>query len=387
MPDRKVSILHLSSDSKFVNAANYIFEKAFPGCNHFIIPHSKFRRKLSTVKIDKNVEIAPYGKSFLQSVIEKSQKYDCVILHGITEFNSSVFLLSENKNKFVGLLWGAELYTEENFPKLLGKKTASLNIRQPELALKERIKGFGRQILYGKSIILPNATKLAAASLSYFSSEHIEEFDFFMKRKLISEKCQHIPFTYSPLEYILKGYQSSYAKGNDILLGNSAAITNNHLEAFQILKGLGTGNRSIIVPLSYGNRFYADTIISNGFDLFNESFKPLRSFMPLYDYIKVIQSCGIAIMNHYRQQAMGNILAMLWLGSKVYLNKSNTYFHYLKRIGIIVYSIEDDLVKENKDALNNLNKNEMDHNRKILQEVNGEEHVIEVLRERILKFF
>ncbi|MBN1181562.1 MAG: TDP-N-acetylfucosamine:lipid II N-acetylfucosaminyltransferase [Bacteroidales bacterium] len=389
MHESKISILHLASDEKFINAANYIFEEAFPGCNEFIIPRGKFKRDLIHVKKQKNVRIVRHGRGLIKSLAAKTRHYDCVMLHGITGFNSSVFLAAKEKHKFVGILWGAELYTDENFPGngLYGEFTASLNIRQADSSFKEKIKNIIRPLLYGNPVDADDVTKSAAARLSYLSSFHEEEFELFKGKQLISPHCQFIPFNYYPLEYITKGYEQSFVNGNNILLGNSATPTNNHLEAFRKLEEFNLGDRRIIVPLSYGNRFYADHIQSKGIEFFNGNLKALRDFLPLYEYTSVIQSCGIVIMNHYRQQGMGNINLMLWLGSKVYLNESNTYYQYLKRIGIRVFSIEKELVKQNIHALSNLSDPEILENRNILKKVLDEEITIDRLKDSLLNAF
>jgi hypothetical protein len=170
-------------------------------------------------------------------------------------------------------------------------------------------------------------------------------------------------------------------------LGNSASFTNNHLEAFRILKCLDTGGRKIVVPLSYGTPAYADYIHKQGIDLFSDNFISLRSFMPLSEYTKIIRGCGIVIMNHYRPQAVGNIIAALWLGSKVYLSESNTFSNYLRKIGIKIFSIEKDLNKENSQALNNLSDEEIEHNRSILKNLISEEYVVKRLNNAIVKYF
>jgi len=389
MPEKKISILHIATDEKFINAANYIFEKAFPGCNHFVIRRSWFNRKLDHVEKTNNIQIVFYDNNLINKLSEMTLKYDCVFLHGISAYNSAIYLRSREKEKFVGMLWGAELYTQENLPdqRLIGELTEAIKLPETKYTLKERIKELIRGVIYYKPATNENATKLAASGLNYISTLHEEDFNYFKERKLISEKCRHIPFAYYPLEYIMKGNELSMINENDILLGNSASLTNNHLEAFQILREITTGNRKIIVPLSYGNSRYADYIQEKGTEHFGENFISLRKFIPLNEYTRIIQSCGIVIMNHYRQQAEGNILTMLWLGSKVYLNESNTFFQYLKRIGVVVYSIEKDFTKENQSVLENLSKTEIELNRNILKKEIGEARVIERLKQSVFKYF
>ncbi|MBK7480393.1 MAG: hypothetical protein IPI69_12210 [Bacteroidales bacterium] len=104
-------------------------------------------------------------------------------------------------------------------------------------------------------------------------------------------------------------------------------------------------------------------------------------------YTRTLQSCGIAIMNHYRQQAVGNILMMIWLGSKVYLSPLSTLYTYLKRIGIKVFSIEQDLVSDNPEALINLSVEDANRNRIILREEFSEKAVVSRLRDAVMENF
>ena len=32
-----MTLLHIASDEKFIDGGHYVFERAFPGCNNFII--------------------------------------------------------------------------------------------------------------------------------------------------------------------------------------------------------------------------------------------------------------------------------------------------------------------------------------------------------------
>lgn len=72
------------------------------------------------------------------------------------------------------------------------------------------------------------------------------------------------------------------------------------------------------------------------------------------------------IMAHYYPQAQGNIITGLWLGMKVYLSNKNMTYHYFKRIGCYVYSIENDLKRSNKELYEPETEEKIRHNRQIL---------------------
>jgi hypothetical protein len=333
--------------------------------------------------------VVPFQKNLAEILAKRSEIYNCIILHGIGDFNSQVFLSSKNKNKFIGVLWGAELYNRQELlgRSVLGKLTAVIEPRLYRKSFTEQFKDNLRKIYYSKQDIDQDTVKDTAGSLSYLATLYKEEYDYFVERKIIRDDCIYVPFTYYPLEFIMKSDMNSIIKGNDILLGNSASATNNHLEAFELLKQMAIGNRKIVVPLSYGNPVYANYIQNEGEAQFGKNFSALRKFLPLADYNKEVQNCGIVVMNHYRQQAVGNILASLWLGSKVYLNETNTMYHYLRRIGIHIYSIEKELFPGNEAAFQNLSFEEIDHNRRILVHEIGEEHIVHRLRESIKGHF
>ena len=104
----------------------------------------------------------------------------------------------------------------------------------------------------------------------------------------------------------------------------------------------------------------------------------------LDEYNKMLSTCSVAIMNHYRQQAVGNIIALVYSGAKVYLSSQNTVYHFLKRIGCNVYSVENDLITSNINALEPLSKEESTQNKEILYRFLNTEKLIEDLRKDIL---
>ena len=104
-----------------------------------------------------------------------------------------------------------------------------------------------------------------------------------------------------------------------ILIGNSADPSNKQLEIFEKLLKFKNENIEIITPLSYGNTEWAKYVVQKGKELYGDKFKPLLKFLPPEEYAQVLNSVDIAIFNHDRQQALGNILALLYLRKKVYI--------------------------------------------------------------------
>jgi hypothetical protein len=120
-----------------------------------------------------------------------------------------------------------------------------------------------------------------------------------------------------------------------VQVGNSADPSNNHSEVFEKLKDYK--NILIFCPLSYGDRKYARKVVEKGRALFGDRFKPLLGYLSFDDYLDFLASIDIAVFNHKRQQAFGNIVSLLGFGKKVYLNRTSTLNSVFEDFGIQVY--------------------------------------------------
>jgi dTDP-N-acetylfucosamine:lipid II N-acetylfucosaminyltransferase len=388
MREQGKRILHLASDEKFINNAIYVFEDAFPGFNHFLIVQPPRKPPIKYVSLNSSTELVTDYPKLVSDLCLKCKEYDCILLHGLTTINSSVFVHSDNIEKFIWILWGAEVYNNKD---LFKTETKLLEADyKPELnflVIKEFIRSILRKTFYSWSIRDKKLIAIAARKINYLAVIHREEWLFFRQKGIINERCKFIPFTYYPLEYIVEDKFEEIIPGKNVLIGNSASNTNNHLEAFRKIKCFDLEKRQIIVPLSYGNPAYAKAIKRKGSKLFGDNFIPLERFLPLNEYNEIIKQCGIVIMNHSRQQGVGNILISIWQGSKVYLSENNTIYHFLKGIGILIFSIEKDLVPLNKQAFVNLSIEVIQKNREILKKEIGLRTINKKLRSAFIEYF
>lgn len=141
--------------------------------------------------------------------------------------------------------------------------------------------------------------------------------------------------------------KSTYKKtlGKKVLLGNSATMENEHLTMLEKLKKFKDSGLVVICPLSYGKPEYRRKVIEKGKRDFGENFIPLLELLDIKDYVKILAGIDVAIMNQKRQQGGMNIQILLYLGKKLYINKMNTYYDYLKSIGVKVF--DTDSIEEN----------------------------------------
>jgi len=378
-----LSLLHIAKDEKFINGAHWQFEKAFPGSNDFLIYTNNKNRKYKYVKPADNIKAIVADGKLMSTIAQMAPKYDYILLHGLSQINCSLFLAAENKDKYVGILWGAEFYHRKGYNPypLYGPDTMRLDGKFDKKSLGETIKN------YIKRLVLPHEKKdektiiAAAQQFRYIVTSLEEEFEMVKKSGFLRKDCVPVYFTYYPLEFIINGNDNKVNNTN-ILIGNSASLNNNHIEAMDALAKVNLGDRKVIVPLSYGNADYAAYIHEEGNRRFKDNFIGLKDFLPLAEYNKIMQSCGIVIMNHYRQQAFGNILACLWMGGKVYLSEKNVLLEYFRRLGVIIFSFENDFRPENEMVLTNLDEESILNNRTILKKEIGQDKLISHLKEQ-----
>lgn len=115
-----------------------------------------------------------------------------------------------------------------------------------------------------------------------------------------------------------------------IQVGNSATEENNHLDILKKLFVYKNENMSIYVPLSYGNMDYARKVEGYGKKLFGNKFIAIKNYMTLDEYYKFMQEMDVAIVDVQRQQALANILAHLYYGNILYLNRRSVVNYHLQ---------------------------------------------------------
>ena len=154
------------------------------------------------------------------------------------------------------------------------------------------------------------------------------------RTKILNSSTDSSAFRISYAENVLSvGLQPGNPR--DILIGNSATAANQHLEALHILKESKVDIDTILIPLSYGDSEYADWITSKAQNIFGDKVTCLREFLPLGEYTERINRCGIVIMNHTRQQALGNIFWALSSGKQVFLNPAGVNYQHLSELDVL----------------------------------------------------
>lgn len=161
-----------------------------------------------------------------------------------------------------------------------------------------------------------------------------------LRRRFPGFRGQYRQLNYVTLEdSIATGSDAAF--GFDILLGNSASPTNNHLDVLELLASQDLAGRRVVAPLSYGDSHYADEVARVGSHLLGDSFVPVRDFLPLDEYNELLASCSVAVFGAWRQEALGNVLRALWQGTHVVLDRRNPIAGYLRERGVDVLLLDE----------------------------------------------
>lgn len=152
----------------------------------------------------------------------------------------------------------------------------------------------------------------------------------------------------------------------NILLGNSADPSNNHIEGLRWIKKNIKENCEVYSVLSYGSDLGKQLAIKEGFKLFGKHFHPIMNFMNRSDYLSFLNDMDVIIMNHNRQQAVGNIMTSIVLGKPVILKAKNVVYQMLMSNRLSSVFTLEDCSKFGIEALIQKSTTDITYNREIV---------------------
>lgn len=249
-------ILHLGSAGKFVASHYQMIEQSFDisehefylldgmASNEFVGKNNAKIFKLGFISFISYIKIA-------FSMI-RSRK---IILHGLND-PRIIFILyffPNVINKSYWIVWGGDLYAYQ-----ADRKDWKWKIR--EYFRRPVIKNIGHLVTY-----IPGDVELARKW--YGAKGEYHECLMYLSNVIDPNIIQ-------AAQEEIEGHT-----GVNILVGNSADPSNNHIESLEKLLPYKEDEIRIFVPLSYGNQKHAKRVIKTGMAWFGDKFVPLTSFM------------------------------------------------------------------------------------------------------------
>ncbi|HRN91023.1 MAG TPA: TDP-N-acetylfucosamine:lipid II N-acetylfucosaminyltransferase [Ferruginibacter sp.] len=365
---------HIMIDDKFIESFIDTADNVASGKNVYVYT---FLFPGKYVKRHQGIS-APYGSEALQGVFNQLQKGDRLYVHWFDD-RLLPYLNSVNLEIPVNLfLWGGDFL--EQTPELVRNNYGTVT--------RKLVEHTSRNSMFRRTANPIQWMRMLKDYFSYHSRMKALYERLYNNRKTFLSRLQYmyhwnpddiriienaykVPVAFHDFFYDL-GLQKISPDLNKpvsdvplIWLGNSATPTNNHLEALQSLTTFIGEKYKIFAPLSYGLSWYAKEINRRAISLHGNSFNGLMEFMPLDEYLKLIEQADVVIMNHHRSQAGANIFAFIYMGKKVYLSKKSSVHDLMVRNDILVFDADtishsryEDFIKplSYSERLNNSNK-------------------------------
>ena len=357
-----MKILHIAIDQKFIPFIQTAFESVWPGENKFTILNTKKNGKWKYTLSNENTVAGNSIYFFGGKLKQDLQWCDVLIIHFMTPWSAYAAMQAPLNVPVIWSGWGADYY-----PLIPGFSDEELVLTETKKAL-DKAHEIEKLIEKKQSIInktkdfiidtlfIKDSINRVLSRVDFFSAPIKDDYEL-LKKAFPQITANYFQINYGSVE-AQQFKDINIVEGNNIIVGNSATATNNHIEVFKLLTKIDLKDRKIIVPLSYGDIEYRNEVIRIGESLFGISFIPLVKFMPLDEYNKIISGCSIVFMNHRRQQALGNIISAMLNGSKVILREDNPLFSFLKRNGAYITAISE--IDENPvDLFSPLTKQQM----------------------------
>lgn len=363
-------ILHLIPDDKFLDSAMRMFEEALPGGSTYYVWNRSSEGEIKYIKsLERIAGYAPWGSNGAEEVIARCQRgdFDAVILHSWPNWRYATTLKSFGIPIFL-FTWGHEIYGYIRQKDYLAETRKAIRRTTP---LRAKVRSCASWV---KKLILERGRALDAFLNVDYICPVIEDDYMLLKDKYRGRlNTKMLPFSYGiGVDALIA--RAFARKTGSIFVGNSETWTNNHLDVFSWLKELGLTNK-VIAPLSYGNNPTVQKIvIKAGYANFGERFTPWTEFMALAEYWRQVSASSYMVMGHLRQQGVGNIVAGLAVGMKVFLYEANPVYRFLVRNGFAVYSI--DATRTREDFLRPIEDEEVARNRELLMRIWGHDAIL-----------
>lgn len=388
-----MKILHLITDHQVIERTLGIYEEVFPGCNDVLV-FGKDSKSFKRLKNDYTGKIVNYGN--LKEIVSKYDFSD--ITHVISHYMSMdkidfIKMIPEN----IHVCWeiyGFDLYNQ--FLEPMGYKNHYTNpvLYGKRPFLRKNFGGLLRVLSTVKSILL-------GRNSSYLlKCQKKKQFDYICNRINSIQYCcgydakfvrdyikRDIPsyeiFNYSLDEVLGELRGADFIEGKDILIGNSASFSNNHLYVLNYLQKLDIPEDSrIIMPLSYGGiGKYADDVERIYKKVYPAQLKTLRSYIPLHEYNKMFQDLKAMFLPAWRQEQQGTAIMGFYFGVKVFMAERNPLYKWFVDCGFIVFPFE---TMTSEDLNTPLTLEEKLHNRNLVDVHYSDEGFKERLRSNII---
>ncbi len=338
-----INSVHILSDIKFLPWIKRTF--SLQGWSSYYILLNHKEKKVCKDLEDDTMEVS--SDSFGQSIIiEKLRSFDIAFHYLLNNTKAEIIRKSGKDIIHCWCFYGAEIYQQTNLFRrnIYGPQTKKMLWTLPEKRFRYELRKWYYSIW--KREPSPISSLRMAIPDIYSILWYVED-----EIELINKKIKLPPwkfFQFFSFDDIIPADTGiTDVKSKRILIGNSATIENNHVDVLPLLTAISDEDYSFSLPLTYGQfTRYKSQIKSKYKRKLGDRVTFLEGHLPLEDYYSFLQKHPTAIFLHYRQQGLGNILYLLYTGTKVYLSQHNVVYLWLKKNEIEVFIFEVDFLKD-----------------------------------------
>lgn len=150
---------------------------------------------------------------------------------------------------------------------------------------------------------------------------------------------------------VVEKYPDAYTKVDrkvSIQVGHNKFTYENHAWALSLLEKYKSNNFLITMPMSYGNdcldskEDYCESVKKLAYYFFPpEKIRILTGLLPIRKYYEFLSGVDVAIFCAKRQSALGNLIPLLYLGKKVFLDPDNILLDFFRKKGFEVHDINE----------------------------------------------
>ena len=358
----KIKAVHIHTDLKFVRETRLFEGDQFK--NQIIIIGEE-----KTYEGDFADDVRFVNRNYLglKKIIHICNRSELVVLYDLDPVKSAIANSVSDHVRIAWRFFGYELYKRDKDKYISASSLAASTDEENENVLND----LKSRISWIKPVNLffDSSFEKAASRIDYFLCLSRMEYDELLLDWPELPECIEIPlwdeFNTCQPEELWR------LKDPVLLLGNNKSIYNNHLDAIkEVNKSAKASDYRIIVPFSYGSE--GDYTKAVRFNVRKKNnYTLLEEFLPYHEYEAVIRRSFALVINSYRQIGMDTIYMAIKNGVKVYLNRKNIIYRWLKSKGVKVFHVKL-LVSDLDSGEIRLSISEIESNIKALHALQGE---------------
>lgn len=330
---------------------------------------------------DRTIYTDPHVKYFKKNTLSfKRAARSLPAINSVTfyplDFTATAFLKELKKSqpaiKVGWVFWGYEYY--------LHPASIKQNFENFSLAYYKRQNEIFKNARAAVTRILKNILFIPVFNEQQLINGHsqVDKFYSFLPQdfknvfqNIKTANCQYYPIAFLSIEEMNNKIEWGRLT-DEVMIGHAATPTLNHAEILDKLQGIPFPGK-LFMPLEYGEEKYRREIKDKAIALFNGRIEFLETRLEMNDYYRRISRAGYAIFNFRWQEGLGNIVFLAWNGTKIFLQKESSVYKQFVAWGLHVFSIEEDLDKENINELLPVEKRQM--NKAIIEDLFSEQKI------------